>query len=170
MSRCLTTAYALFNRLPQRTRRWLVRRVAPTYTVGAVVLLRASDTPGAGRMLLVRQPSRLGWSLPAGLLARGEAPIDGAVRELAEETGVRLRPTELRAAVPNAMVHHHGRWVDIVFEASVPAETTELRVDGSEIVAAQWHDLDDLPRLTTATARLLGHYGIGPGERSAGRA
>jgi hypothetical protein len=50
----------------------------------------------------------------------------------------------------------------MVFEASVPASTTELIVDGAEVLEAAWHPIDDLPRLTTATARLLAYYGIGP--------
>jgi hypothetical protein len=49
-----------------------------------------------------------------------------------------------------------------VFEASVPASTTPLSVDGAEVLEAAWHPLDALPRLTTPTARLLGRYGIGP--------
>lgn len=149
-------AYPVYFRLPRRLRRWLVRRVTPTYTVGAVVLLRDETD----RLLLLRQPpGTRGWSLPAGLLGRGESPIDGAVRELAEETGVRLDPAQLRPAVPTAVVHHRGRWVDMVFEARVPA-TTPLRVDGAEVLEAAWYDLTDPPPLTRATAYLLSQYGL----------
>lgn len=156
-ARATAAAYPIYYRLPYRARRWLVRRVAPTFTVGAVVLVRDAD-----RLLLLRQPRGRGWSLPAGLLGRREQPVDGAVRELAEETGIRLRPDQLTPAVPNAVVHPYGRWVDLVFLASVPATSTPLRVDGVEVLEAAWHDLAALPPLTTATARLLGHYGIGP--------
>jgi hypothetical protein len=52
--------------------------------------------------------------------------------------------------------------VDVVFEAAVPASTTELIVDGAEVYEAAWHPLDALPPLTTSTARLLAYYGIGP--------
>jgi hypothetical protein len=58
-------------------------------------------------------------------------------------------------------VHAKG-WVDMVFEASVPASSTELSVDGAEVYEAAWHPLDDLPRLTVSTARLLAYYDIGP--------
>ena len=85
----------------------------------------------------------------------------GAARELYEESGVRLSPDALRPAVPNAVVHAKG-WVDVVFEAEVPASTTELKVDGAEVFEAAFHPLDDLPRLSRATANLLGYYGIGP--------
>jgi len=36
------------------------------------------------------------WCIPGGGLDDGEAPLDGAVRELAEETGVRLAPEDLQ--------------------------------------------------------------------------
>jgi 8-oxo-dGTP pyrophosphatase MutT (NUDIX family) len=152
--------YGIFYRLPIGMRRWLVRRAVPKYIVGAVTLVRDSDA-GDGRLLLLRQPPGRGWSLPAGLLQRREPPIVGAARELAEESGIRLRPEELRPAVPNAVVHARG-WVDVVFEVSVPASTTALAVDGAEVYEAAWHPLDDLPTLTRATAKLLAYYGIGP--------
>ena len=50
----------------------------------------------------------------------------------------------------------------MVFEAEVPASRTELKVDGAEVFEAAFHPLDDLPRLSRATANLLGYYGIGP--------
>ena len=101
-------------------------------------------------------------SLPAGLLGRGERPVDGCARELAEESGLRLRPEDFTPAVPNAVVHTRGMWVDTVFEARVPASTATLEVDGAEVVEAGWHRLDSLPPISVATARLLAHYGIGP--------
>ncbi|MFG1952529.1 NUDIX hydrolase [Micromonospora sp. NPDC048830] len=154
-------AYQLFYRLPVPLRRRLVRLAVPKYIVGAVTLVRDAEAAAPGRLLLLRQPPGHSWTLPAGLLQRGEAPVVGAARELFEESGVRLAPERLRPAVPNAVVHPKG-WVDVVFEAEVPGSTTELKVDGAEVFEAAWHPLDDLPRLSRATANLLGYYGIGP--------
>ncbi|QOC91001.1 NUDIX hydrolase [Micromonospora craniellae] len=154
-------AYQVFYRLPLPLRRQLVRMAVPKYIVGAVTLLRDSEAEGAGRLLLLRQPPGRGWTLPAGLLQRGENPAVGAARELHEETGVRLAPARLTPATPNAIVHAKG-WVDMVFTAEVPASTTKLKVDGAEVFEAVWHPLDDLPKLTWPTARLLAYYGIGP--------
>ncbi|WBB95131.1 MULTISPECIES: NUDIX domain-containing protein [unclassified Solwaraspora] len=155
--------YGVFYRLPHPVRRRLVRLAVQKYIVGAVTLVTDSEvgpsTPA--RLLLLRQPPGRGWTLPAGLLRHREAPVVGAARELAEETGIRLAPDQLRPAVPNAVVHAKG-WVDVVFEASVAASRTQLVVDGAEVYEAAWHRLDDLPRLTPATARLLARYGIGP--------
>jgi len=154
--------YGVFYTLPGALRRRLVRLIVAKYIVGAVALVRDSEASGSGRLLLLRQPPGVGWSLPAGLLERGERPIDGAARELAEESGIVLRPDELSPAVPNAVIHTRGRWVDVVFDAAVPASTTRFTVDGAEVLEASWHRLDNLPPLTPPTARLLSHYGIGP--------
>ncbi|MFI1193883.1 NUDIX hydrolase [Micromonospora sp. NPDC020750] len=154
-------AYQVFYRLPVSVRRRLVRLATPKYIVGAVTLVRDAEAAGPGRLLLLRQPPGHSWTLPAGLLQRGEDPVVGAARELFEESGVQLAPDRLRPALPNALVHAKG-WVDVVFETEVPASTTELKVDGAEVYEAAWHPLDDLPRLSRATANLLGYYGIGP--------
>nr|MDT0662167.1 NUDIX domain-containing protein [Micromonospora sp. DSM 115978] len=153
--------YGTFYRLPHPVRRRLVRMIVPKYIVGAVTLVRDSEAPEPGRILLLRQPPGRSWTLPAGLLRRREAPIDGAARELGEETGIKLPPESLVPAVPNAVVHAKG-WVDCVFEAHVPASTTSLAVDGAEVWEAAWYSLDQLPRLSGPTARLLAYYGIGP--------
>ncbi|PZF99354.1 NUDIX hydrolase [Micromonospora deserti] len=154
-------AYQVFYRLPLPVRRRLVRLAVPKYIVGAVTLVRDAEAEGAGRLLLLRQPPGKGWTLPAGLLQKREAPVVGAARELFEETGIRLSPARLRPAVPNAVVHAKG-WVDVVFTAEVPASTAELTVDGAEVFEAAWHPLDDLPKLTWPTARLLAYYDMGP--------
>jgi ADP-ribose pyrophosphatase YjhB (NUDIX family) len=170
-TRLTAIGYGIFYRLPHRTRLRLVRLVTPKYTIGAVVLVfdvggDPSGTPQ--RILLLRQPPGRGWTLPAGLLNRGETPVEGAVREAAEETGIEFDPEQLTPATPNAVVHTHGRWIDTVFTAQVDAEEVKLSVDGAEVWEAAWHPLDDLPKLTVATGRLLANYGIGLADRTSG--
>jgi ADP-ribose pyrophosphatase YjhB (NUDIX family) len=160
-TRLTAVAYGIFYRLPQKTRLRLVRLATPKYTVGAVVLV---FDPSGNRLLLLRQPPGRGWTLPAGLLNRNEAPIEGAIREVAEETGLSFTVDDLRPASPNAVVHTHGRWIDTVFRTQADPATAKLAVDGAEVWEAAWHDLADLPKLTVATERLLGVYGIGPGS------
>ncbi|MEV0650916.1 NUDIX domain-containing protein [Phytomonospora sp. NPDC050363] len=160
------TVYRVFYRLPRRMQRFLARRISPKYILGAVVLLH--DLEGE-RLLLLRQPPGHGWGLPAGLINRGERPQVAAVRELAEETGVRLEGgTQLVPAEPSAVVHTSGRWVDVVFTARVDPDEVEVSVDGAEVLDAQWHELSALPPLTPASAKLLSHYGIGPYTESLG--
>jgi 8-oxo-dGTP diphosphatase len=64
---------------------------APLVGVGAVVVDQE-------RVLLVRrgkEPLRGQWSLPGGMLELGEALTDGVVREVREETGLKVEPVEL---------------------------------------------------------------------------
>jgi len=163
-TRLTAIGYGIFYRLPHKTRLRLVRLATPKYTVGAVILIfDVGDDPSGPvrRILLLRQPPGRGWTLPAGLLNRGETPIQGAVREAAEETGIEFEPGQLTPASPNAVVHTNGRWIDTVFTARVDAEEVKLSVDGAEVWEAAWHPLDALPTLTVATQRLLTHFGIG---------
>lgn len=154
-------AYTVFYRMPLPARRTLARMVTPKYLVGAVAVIRDSEAAEPGRLLLIRQPSHRGWNLPAGLLKKGEPPHVGAARELREEAGVRIDPADLEAGNPNAIIHPVGV-VDTVWFGAVPASTTELTVDGGEVLEAGWFAVDDLPRLSPNTALLLGRYGIGP--------
>ncbi|WP_433209064.1 NUDIX hydrolase [Dactylosporangium sp. CS-047395] len=151
-------AYRTFYRLPGRWKRRIVRTFQPTYTIGAVVIVR---DPAHTQLLLLRQPPGAGWSLPAGLMDRGEKPVGTACRELAEETGLKVAPENMRAASPNAIVHTGGQWVDMVFETDLEPGA-DLVVDQAEILEAAWHRLDNLPPMTVSTSRLLAHYGIGP--------
>ncbi|MGK5684669.1 NUDIX hydrolase [Actinoplanes sp. URMC 104] len=146
--------------MPSPVRRVAARLVAPKYLVGAVAVVRDAEAEEPGRLLLLRQPTKHGWSLPAGLLKRREDPAVGAARELFEETGVRVEPGDLTPGNPNAIIHRVGV-VDTVWFGAVPASTTELRVDGGEILEAAWFPIDDLPRLTRNTADLLRRYGMG---------
>ncbi|MGH3660343.1 MAG: NUDIX hydrolase [Micromonosporaceae bacterium] len=157
-SRLRGYGYQIFYRLPRGLRRRLVRLAVPTYTVGSVVLVRDPNN----RMLFLRQPPGHGWSLPGGISDRGETPVVCAARELREESGLSVPAEGLSPAIPNAVAHPEGRWVDFVFEVTVDPDSHQITVDGGEVLEAQWHHLDALPPLTVPTARLLAEYGIGP--------
>ena len=82
-ARLAVLGYGLFYRLPHGMRRRLVRLATQKYIVGAVTLVRDADADvaGPGRLLLLRQPPGRGWTLPAGLLRRGEPPVVGVLRD-----------------------------------------------------------------------------------------
>ncbi|MFE3634034.1 NUDIX domain-containing protein [Streptomyces sp. NPDC059168] len=58
-----------------------------TETLAAGVLLFDEQ----GRVLLVDPTYKPGWEFPGGVVERGEAPARAGMREVAEETGIRLR-------------------------------------------------------------------------------
>ena len=64
--------------------------------VGAVV------HDARGRLLLIRRghaPSAGLWSVPGGRVEAGESEVEAVVREMAEETGLRVRPERVLGRV-----------------------------------------------------------------------
>ena len=72
--------------------------------VGAVI------ADGRGRILaLERSDFRGAWQLPQGGLEKGESPLDGALREVEEETGIKRRALKLVTQYPELLVYELPR-------------------------------------------------------------
>ncbi|MFJ7078001.1 NUDIX hydrolase [Streptomyces sp. NPDC098781] len=63
-----------------------------TVHAAGCVLWRRSPVDGQLEICLVHRPKYDDWSHPKGKLKRGEAPLAGALREVAEETGHAAEP------------------------------------------------------------------------------
>ncbi|MEY2448817.1 MAG: 8-oxo-dGTP diphosphatase [Acidimicrobiaceae bacterium] len=124
----------------------VVRRVAPSFTVGAMCVIERAD----GRVLLIRHLYRQGWGVPGGLLERHEAPTDAARREVREEVGLDV---EL-IGEPAVNVDADPRRVDIVFRARPvdDADADGVRALSVEVLEARWFAVTDLPELQFETA------------------
>ncbi len=88
-----------------------------------------------GEILLVRNSYVRYRSLPGGYVHAGETSKDAAVRELLEETKLRVRPDELTSVVDQ---HHdwEGKREHVeIFELDV-AERPVIEVDNREVVEA----------------------------------
>lgn len=82
------------------------------------------------------------WQLPGGGMHKGEPALVGAIRELAEETGVRLREDQL-LPVGRAEYHSHGSVLTMhVFRAGWRGEA--LHLERIEIADAKWLRPDQL--------------------------
>ena len=77
-----------------------------TIRAAGCVLWRRSPVDGALEICLVHRPKYDDWSHPKGKLKRGEDPLTGALREVAEETGYTAVPG---AALPTAHYLAGGR-------------------------------------------------------------
>jgi 8-oxo-dGTP diphosphatase len=121
--RALTT----YGRLPRRLRLTLLHAVAPSHTVGALCLVEHG-----GRLLLLQQHHRDGWTLPGGLIDRGEDAQQAVVREVREETGL-----DVEVGLPfGAVVDPGARRVDVLFH--VPVHGRPAVTVGSEATEAAW--------------------------------
>lgn len=139
-----TAALVGFRLLPGPLKRNAVRLAAPTYTVGAVCLLEHE-----GAVLFLWQPHRTGWSLPGGLLDRGEDPAEAVRREVAEEVGLDIDPGE-----PVTVRVDPGRQgVDVVFRVVV-TERPELAL-ATEARKAMWFTPAELDEADSDTHGIL---------------
>jgi 8-oxo-dGTP diphosphatase len=100
--------------------------------VGAVIL------DGQGRLLLIKRGHAPGvglWSLPGGRVEPGETDHEAVVREVAEETGLRVRPGRLVGRVSRAAPS--GGVYDIADYACEVAGEDALR-PGTDADDARW--------------------------------
>lgn len=104
------------------------------------VILRAGSRTrvlvvSEGETLLVKDIIGSGhWSLPGGGLKLGEKPIDGAVRELLEETTIELTPSQLTSKGMHVgrngdghTYRYHLFTVELPKKPSVRRQANELR-------------------------------------------
>ncbi|AKU15330.1 NUDIX hydrolase [Luteipulveratus mongoliensis] len=134
----------VFRWLPARPSYAIIRIAAPTFSMGAVALIEYD-----GRILALRQTHRRGWSLPGGLVDRGELPAQTVVREVAEETGLQVTSGDIFASVVDPEVRH----VDIIYR--VQCDTEPAVHVASEARAAAWFAVDELPEPDMPTRRIL---------------
>jgi 8-oxo-dGTP diphosphatase len=118
---------------------------APRVGVGAVVL-------DGERVLLARRgrpPGQGKWSIPGGLVHLGERIEDAVVREIEEESGLRVRVLGFCGVIDRVVreqdaVRYHYVIIDYV------AESVGGRLQaGSDAAEVRWVDVDDLGQYDT---------------------
>lgn len=105
--------------------------------MGAAAVIRDE----AGGVLLVRHTyGRLNWELPGGLVDPKESPSQAVVREVAEETGLRVEVESLAG-------YYYEPAEDLVhFVFRCRTDGAHPRPDRDEISDARFWDPDHLPR------------------------
>jgi len=125
------------------------RMQRPLLGVGAIVLSANLD-----RVLLVqrgRQPAKGKWSVPGGLVEHGEGLRQACVREVFEETGLRVelqpQPVKLLERVirdDDNVTYHY-----IVVDFWGIAAADRLPTAQSDVMAARWTPLPEIAGLET---------------------
>jgi 8-oxo-dGTP pyrophosphatase MutT (NUDIX family) len=105
------------------------------------------------RLLMVLHADRRIWVLPGGCIDPGETPVDAVVREVWEETGLRVEPVALRGvhSGPDFLVRYDNGdqaiYVMSVFECRATGGT--LRPDGMETLDVRYFSEAELMALPT---------------------
>ena len=123
--------------------------------MGAIV------TDDTGRLLLVKrghEPETGRWSLPGGRVNPGESDREAVVREVHEETGLRVEPGRLVGAVERPAP---GGAVFDIYDYAASVSGGRLAAD-DDAADARWIDPADIDQLalTSGLAQTLTAWGV----------
>ncbi|GIH91406.1 NUDIX hydrolase [Planobispora siamensis] len=103
----------------------------------------------SGRILLIRRgrpPAQGMWSVPGGRIESGESDAEAVVREMLEETGLRVAVGPLAGTVerpgPGGVVYEIRDYLAEVTGGTLTA--------GDDAADARWFPVEELPRLPLA--------------------
>ncbi|MBW8172492.1 DUF4031 domain-containing protein [Ornithinimicrobium sp. Arc0846-15] len=122
----------------------------PASSGATVVLITSGD-----QVVLVRNASRPGWMPPGGKRDQGETLRESAVREILEETGLRLNPKDLmpvgyeRITITPGEERRHWDAGDnhiAVYAAQVP-DSTPVDPLEADVLEARWFNLKEAHEL-----------------------
>jgi len=114
---------------------WHLRR--PSIQGAHVILRTRPPDLSEDQILVVRNSYKPGISAPCGRLKRGERPIDGALRELFEEVGIRLEPERLLDGGQIFLIQDGRRDHSHFFECRLEGgKHPTLKIDHREVVWA----------------------------------
>ncbi|ARC90522.1 ADP-ribose pyrophosphatase [Rhodovulum sp. MB263] len=118
-----------FPSIPERP---IPAAIAVVIRARQVLLVRRANPPDAGR-----------WGFPGGKIDRGETVTEAALRELAEETGIRAEPLRVLTALDafdrdaSGALRSH-----FILIALLCRWTAGEPVAGDDALEARWVDLD----------------------------
>lgn len=125
---------------------------APTLPYKIAVLCYLYDKAGDVLLLHRRRPPNVNMYSPVGGkldTASGEGPHECAVRELHEETGLEVDPSELRLTgiVSERGYQGEAHWLMFLFEVTRPIDRREVRWAEFKEGRLVWTPLAEVPQL-----------------------
>ena len=137
-----------YNYLKEYPKKW---GTVPFITVDTVVT-------ALGHVLMIKRganPGKGNYALPGGFLENNESIIDGAFRELKEETKIKVPPTILRKSVKQYQVFDHpnrslrGRLITFAYHVELDVSEGLPQVKGGDDAAeAIWVPLSRLDNMS----------------------
>ncbi|MEJ2578070.1 MAG: NUDIX hydrolase [Kineosporiaceae bacterium] len=139
--------------MPRSARSPRRRRTLPTVeetSAGGLVVDLSAPTPRAAVIARLNRAGRIEWCLPKGHLEDGETPEQAAVREIAEETGIRGTVRDPLGTIDYWFSAEGRRVHKIVHHYLLTAVGGRLSIDGDpdqEAIDVAWVPLPELGAL-----------------------
>ena len=139
---------AEYNQIVQYKNSWKSAPYAPMFLTTDAVVVQA------GHILLITRkhsPGKGLLALPGGFLNQAEWMVDGAIRELQEETKIKLSPAQLRGSIKAEKIFDkpdrslRGRTVTMayLFQLNEVGELPKVSA-ADDAAAVQWYTLSDV--------------------------
>lgn len=118
--------------------------------VGAVILNEKKEL-----LLLLRnkQPEAGHWSIPGGAVEFNETLEDAIIREVKEETDVKIEILSLLGATNHILPEEGIHWVTMPFLTRI-IEGTPKNVEPQKHNELKWFDITNLPENITLTTKV----------------
>jgi 8-oxo-dGTP diphosphatase len=116
----------------------------PAVTADCVVITKENEP----KVLLIQrgnEPFKGQWALPGGFMNMDETTEQCAVRELEEETGLKVNKINQIGAYSKVDRDPRGRTVTVAYLAII--DKAEAVKGGDDAAKAQWFPLSNLPEL-----------------------
>ena len=107
---------------------------ASTREVASVALIRD------GKVLMGKRRDNGKWTTPGGHLEKGETPVEGAVREVEEEAGIRLKPSVLVRLTTKTVHTPEGKILRVHgYRANLQKEVSTSMANDPDNEVYRWH-------------------------------
>ena len=118
---CPYCGYKLVRKMLEGRERLYCSRCGKIYYENPIPVVAVIARDDEGKILLIKrkiEPRKGEWALPSGFMELDESPIEAALRELAEETGLKGKWKKLIGIYSNNS-EIHGYIVTIIYEVEI---------------------------------------------------